>query len=87
MDSMSCQLGEDGVESVQVVNVLIKETVKFRNKLKEETGNFLTVGDTRVALEALGQHLDGEKLPQDITPEQRALTQIWIDRLTLFGSE
>ncbi len=87
MDSMGGQLVEGGVESVQIVNALIKETVKFRNKLKEETGNILTVGDTRVALEALGQHLDGEKFPQDITPEQRALTQIWIDRLTLFGSE
>jgi hypothetical protein len=84
IDSMCVQLGRGGQETVQVVNTLIKETVKFRDKLKQETGEILTVGDTRVALEALTEHLKGRKLTNGLTPEQKALTQIWIDRLTLF---
>ena len=83
---MCGQLGgrNNGNGASQVVNTLIRETVKFRDKLKAETGEILTVGDTRVALEALTEYLSGKKLTNGMTPEQKALTQIWIDRLTLF---
>ena len=85
MDSMCSQLVNRGNGAVQqVVNTLIRETVKFRDKLKAETGEILTVDDSRVALEALTEHLGGRKIANGITPEQKALTQIWIDRLTLF---
>jgi len=87
VDSMSSYLGNGEQKSTQVTNILIRETVKFRNKLKEETGEILTVGDTQMALEALGRHLEGRKLPHKLTPEQKALTQIWIDHITLFGAE
>ena len=87
IDSMSSELGNGDQTSSQVTNMLVRETVKFRNKLKEETGEILTVGDTRTALDALGSHLEGREFPQELTPEQKALTQIWIDRLTLFGAE
>jgi len=81
---MCGQLGGRNNGAAQVVNTLIRETVKFRDKLKAETGEILTVGDTRIALEALSEHLCGRKVPNSMTPEQKALTQIWIDRLTLF---
>ena len=84
VDSMCVQLGRGGQEAVQVVNTLIRETVKFRDKLKQERGEILTVSDTRIALEALTEHLKGRKITNGLTPEQKALTQIWIDRLTLF---
>lgn len=85
VDTMTSALGDNVRAATKVTNMLIRETVKFRNKLKEETGEILTVGDTRVALEALGKHLDGGRMPKKLTPEQKALTQIWIDHLTLFG--
>ena len=66
------------------VAMLISETVRFRDKLKEDTGEILTVADTQVALDGLEKHLNGELLPKDLTSEQKALAQIWIDRLTLF---
>jgi hypothetical protein len=84
IDSMCSQLADRNNGAAQVVNTLIRETVKFRDKLKVETGEILTVGDTRVALEALTEYLSGRKLTNGMTPEQKALTQIWIDRLTLF---
>ena len=84
IDSMCGQLGGRNNGSAQIVNTLIRETVKFRDKLKTETGEILTVCDTRVALEALTEHLSGRKITNGMTPEQKALTQIWIDRLTLF---
>ncbi len=85
--AMGSCLGDDDPKSTQVTNMLIRETVKFRNKLKEETGEILTVGDTQTALGALERHLDGRRIPRALTPEQKALTQIWIDRMTLFGAE
>ncbi|MBD3257122.1 hypothetical protein GF377_01720 [candidate division GN15 bacterium] len=73
---------EDGK---RVMNMLAEETLKFRDKLKEERGEILTVGDTRISLEALGARLNGMPMPEKMTSEQKALTQIWLDRLTLFS--
>ncbi|UCD63236.1 MAG: hypothetical protein JSW34_10860 [Candidatus Zixiibacteriota bacterium] len=67
-----------------VLNTLIKDTIHFRDKLKEETGQTLTVEDTRRALDALETHLKGESFPRDLTAEQKALAQIFIDRIVLF---
>lgn len=67
-----------------VLAMLIKETVKFRDKIKQERGVMLTVADTRLALEGLGKYLKGEDWNQNLTGEQAALLQIWIDRITIF---
>jgi len=71
-------------DTQQVVNTLINETLRFRDKLLQERGEILTVGDTRAALEALECHLNLQPGPLTLTPEQKALAQIWIDRLTIF---
>ena len=84
IQALGSQLFEDQSDPSGTVAVLISETVKFRDKLKEETGDILTVADTKVALDGLEKHLHGEPLPGDLTPEQKTLTQIWIDRLTIF---
>jgi hypothetical protein len=71
-------------EASKVVRILIQETVKFRDKLKEATGQILTVADARVALQALEYHVSGQSLELRMTPEQQELARIYIDRLTLF---
>lgn len=67
-----------------VVSVLVTETLRFRDKLKAETGVVFTVDDTRQALGGLEAVLAGSPMPAGLTPEQRSLTQIWFDRLTTF---
>ena len=79
------QLAVPGRDPRATVAILLSETVKFRDKLKQETGQVLTVGDTQTALDALDEHLRGQSIPDGLTAEQRALTQIYIDRLTLFA--
>ncbi len=69
-----------------VVAMLVTETLRFRDKLKDDAGIVLTVEDTRIALDALEGHLGGQPLPNSLTSEQQNLTQIWIDRLTTFRS-
>ena len=68
-----------------VLHILVKETVKFRDKLKGECGVTLTVADTRLALEGLEKYFKGENWNQNLTGEQSALLQIWIDRITIFN--
>jgi len=86
MQSLGISVLENQTNPTGAVAMLISETVKFRDKLKDETGEILTVADTRAALDALENYLNGKPLPDDLTPEQKALVQIWIDRLTLFNS-
>jgi hypothetical protein len=86
MYSLGMSVFDKAADPTGTVAVLISETVKFRDKLKEETGDTLTVSDTKKALEALEGHLGGKPLPKTLTPEQKALAQIWIDRLTVFKS-
>lgn len=85
MESVGVALLKDRQNINRVLNLLSEETIKFRDKLKEETGTILTVGDTRNALEGLERHIEGQPQKRDLTPEQKALLRIWIDRLDVFG--
>jgi len=69
----------------EVLKMLVRETLKFRDKLKQERNATLTVADTRLALEALEKYLQDEAWDSSLTSEQAALLQIWIDSITLFS--
>lgn len=86
MQSMGGALFEKEGDPAILMNMLMRETIRFRDKLKQETGVILTVGDTRVALEGLDEHMRTNELPDSLTSEQRSLVQIWIDKLTLFNT-
>ena len=77
--------GHDQSDPRGTMAILLSETVKYRDRLKAETGVVLTVDDTRKAINALERYLISDSLPSDITPTQRELAQIWIERLTLLG--
>ena len=84
-DSLGTQILEENPGAVAMVRMLRTETLKFRDKLKAENSQILTVADTRVALDALEASLHGEAIPKDISAEQKALARILIDRVELFG--
>ena len=71
----------------ETLALLIEETTKFRDKLLEDTGVVFTVEDTQKTLLALDLYMDSGKVDPELSLEQHALLQIWIDRLTLFGSD
>ena len=78
-------LFENQANPTGTIALLFSETLKFRDKLKDDTGETLTVEDTKAALDALDQYLKNGDIPKSLTSEQKSLTQIWIDRLTLFN--
>jgi len=82
---LGAQLAEGDEKAKEVVQALISETLRFRDKLLRDTGTTLTVADTQAALAALELALSGEALSRELTAEQKALTQLYLDRLTLFG--
>ena len=84
MKSLGLQVLDSESDPSGTVSILILETVKLRDKLKEETGYILTVEDTRNALEALESVLNKDPIPEGLTSEQKQLAQIWFDRMTLF---
>ena len=63
------------------VSILISETIRFRDHLKERTGETLTVGDTRGALDELQDRLNGLLPSGKLTPNQERLVQLWLERL------
>lgn len=75
---------KDYPEPNPILKELVRETVKFRDKLKGETGQVLTVEDARMALDALEAHLQELRPPAALTPEQAELARILIDKVTLF---
>lgn len=90
LDSMSNQIfdGQENINSEkfpEILRKLMKETIKFRDKIKEDTGYIITVEDTRKALEELELHLQNKKASKDLTPEQKALAQILIDTVVLYN--
>jgi len=85
MKSLGLQVLDKESDPSGTVSILISETVKLRDKLKEETGYILTVEDTRNALEALECVLNKDPIPEGLTSEQKLLAQIWFDRMTLFN--
>jgi hypothetical protein len=84
IEALGGQVVEGLGDPTGTVAVLISETLKFRDKLREETGATLTVGDTRAALDALEGYLQGRSLSKGLSSEQKALARIYIDRITLF---
>jgi hypothetical protein len=84
MQSFGLQVLSEESDPRGIVAMLMTETTRFRDKLKGETGAVLTVEDTRVALDALEQYLTKNELPYKLTSEQRALAQIFVDRVTMF---
>lgn len=84
VEALSQSMGVDDAGSHHAARILMDETLKFRDKLLEDTGRTLTVADARLALDALEARLHGQPDPDELDDVQKALTQILVDSLTLF---
>ena len=60
-----------------MVQILIEETLVYRDMLRGDTGETLTVGDTRAALDALEDHLRDQIPSIELTKIQQVLFERW----------
>jgi hypothetical protein len=69
------------LDAEMVKSLLSAETIKVRDQIKRDTGQILTVADTRAALEALHDLREGRGSLQHLTANQRRLVEAWRKRL------
>ena len=60
-----------------MVDMLIAETLEYRDMLQEQTGDILTVGDARASLDALEEHLRDQDQTVKLTTTQQVLYERW----------
>jgi hypothetical protein len=72
-------------KDVAVVKQLVELTLQYRDELKTERNETLTVGETRVAIEIYWLALQKGHMPTRLEPKIEALVRLWlkeINRLT-----
>ncbi len=77
--------GGESKDATGAMAALMTETVRFRDELLAKTGYTLTVGDTRVALNALDTVMHSQPAPDDLSDVQRQLLEVWLARFRDFG--
>ena len=65
-------------EALAVLRKLIDLTLSFRDKLKAETGQVITVGETRQAIDIYMEAMQTEILPGDLPPRIDSLVKYWL---------
>ena len=79
------RLGEEASNST--LKMLMATTLSFRDKLKWERGEKLSVADVRLTLFALQEIMDGRQSPLGLRVAQRELLQIWVEALNSHADE
>lgn len=70
---------EDGTEDIFAM--LVNTTLKYRDQLDAKTGNPLTIGETREALEAFMHVMKEKKFPKDLSERAHDLIVVWLEAL------
>ena len=81
--SLDNELVETNSSELELLKILMKTTLSFRDKLKE-SGVILTVDDTQLALNALNTHINNQKFPDGLSDIQKQLSKLLIDNFILF---
>jgi hypothetical protein len=87
IESLAEGMGVADEGSRKVVRKLMEETLKFRDKLLEDSDQTLTVKDVRICLDALEQWLSGDDPPDTLSEVQKSLTKMMADTVASFGDE
>lgn len=69
------------VETIDILTKLIDYTIKFRDELKAKTGEILTVGETRQAVDIYLEAVETEHLRTDLEPRIDLLVKYWLTKI------
>jgi len=73
--------GEISSESMAVLGKLIRLTIDYRDKLKSETGEILTVQETKKATIAYVAALRDGVIPEGLDEKIRNLVRLWLKEI------
>ncbi|MFC1592106.1 hypothetical protein ACFL43_06245 [Thermodesulfobacteriota bacterium] len=68
-------------DSREVFATLIATTLSYRDRIKEQQGVVVTIGDVRAALDQLTEALQTRRLPRSDNRLQSGLVKLWLDAL------
>lgn len=77
------ELGDVPKEVEHVFSVLVSSTLRYRDKIKEETGIVLTVEDVRVALGWLMDTMGSGRFPETDNAVRFDLLKAWLAELSI----
>lgn len=69
------------VETIDILTKLIDYTIKFRDELKAKTGEILTVGETRQAVDIYLEAVQTERLRENLVPRIDLLVKYWLTKI------
>ena len=69
------------VETIEILKKLIDCTIEYRDKLKAKTGEILTVGETRQAVDIYLEAVEVERLRGDLEPKIDRLVKYWLTKI------
>lgn len=69
------------VETIDILTKLINYTIEYRDKLKAKTGEVLTVGNTRAAIDVYLEAVQTEHLRGDLDPKIDRLIKYWLTEI------
>ena len=72
---------EASVEAIDILKKLIDYTIKYRDELKAETGEILTVGITKQAIDIYLEAVQTERLRGDLDPKIDRLVKYWLTKI------
>ena len=67
--------------AMDVLRQLIRLTLDYRDKMKAETGEILTVGDTRIAVDIYLGVIKTGRMPAEMTDRIGSLVKYWLQEI------
>lgn len=68
-------------ETIDILRKLIDYTIKFRDETMAKTGEILTVGETRQAVDIYLEAVETERLRTDLEPKIEQLVKYWLSKI------
>jgi hypothetical protein len=68
-------------EAIDIFKKLIDYTIKYRDELKAKTGEILTVGETRQAVDIYLEAVETERLRSGLDPKIDRLVKYWLTEI------
>ena len=80
-DRIADHFGEEGEESREFFSMLVRTALKYRDMLVHSSGEALTVGETRAALDVFMEVLKTHKVPEGLDKRVHDLVVLWLQEL------
>ncbi len=80
-DKMAEHFEGAGDDSREFFSMLVRKALRYRDTLMHSSGEVLTVGETRVALDVFMEVLKSHEMPEGLDKRVHDLVMLWLEEL------